>query len=278
MTRTEITTAYAERLDDLKMVTLTDGEAWSARDLMQFAGYTAWQDFSNAINRAIASVNASGKDAADHFRGAPKLVTVGSGAKRQIEDVELTRYGCSILFQNGDGRKPEIAAMQSYFAYQARKQELSEQAAPALPGDYLSALKALVAEVEQTSALKAQAELDAPKVAYVDEFLGSDDVVLFRVAASELGVAEGVLRDTLMTANWIYRLTIGKRWSQSQQKEVIDREYRAASGHGGKFRLMPQHNAPRHHNGQVKQTLYIRSEALPSIRRRFFTELKAVNA
>src|SRR5690606_23177547 len=96
---------YRSRLDDLRVVTLTDGEVWSARDLMEFAGYAAWQDFSKAINRAVDSVNASGLDAAEHFRGVPKLVEVGSGAKRQIEDVELTRYGCYILFQNADARK-----------------------------------------------------------------------------------------------------------------------------------------------------------------------------
>ncbi|MGV8913773.1 MAG: phage antirepressor KilAC domain-containing protein [Rhodoglobus sp.] len=116
---------YRARLDDLKVVTLTDGEVWSARDLMELAGYAAWQDFSKAINRAIASVNSSGLSAEDHFRGVPKMVVLGSGARRQVEDVELTRYGCYILFQNADARKPEIAAAQQYFAVQTRMQELA---------------------------------------------------------------------------------------------------------------------------------------------------------
>ncbi|MDJ0337418.1 phage antirepressor KilAC domain-containing protein [Cryobacterium sp. PH31-O1] len=270
-----IATAYAERLDDLKVITLTDGEVWSARDLMEFAGYTEWRNWSKAIDRAVVSVNTTGISAADHFVGVNKMVQIGSGSRRQVEDVEVTRYGAYILFQNADPSKPAIAAVQQYFAVQTRRQEVAEPAA--LPGDYLAALKALVAEVESTTALKAQAAIDAPKVAYVDEFLASEDVVLFRAAASELGVAEGVLRETLLDANWIYRLTIGKRWSNSRQKDVPEVEYRAASAHGSKFRLMPQHNAPRHHNGQVKQTLYIRSESLPAIRHRFFTA-KAVAA
>jgi phage antirepressor YoqD-like protein len=119
---------YRARLDDLKVVTITDGEVWSARDLMELAGYAAWQDFSKAINRAIASVNASGLSAEDHFRGVPKMVFLGSGARRQVEDVELTRYGCYILFQNADARKPEIAAAQQYFAVQTRLQELAPAA------------------------------------------------------------------------------------------------------------------------------------------------------
>lgn len=113
----------AEQLDELKIVTLTDGEVWSARDLMPFVGYERWENWSKAINRAIVSVNGTGLDAADHFRGVTKMVEVGSGARRQIEDVELTRYACYILFQNADGSKPEIAALQQYFAVQTRKQE-----------------------------------------------------------------------------------------------------------------------------------------------------------
>ena len=113
------------QLDDLKIVTLTDGEVWSARDLMSFAGYDRWERFSGAINRAIESVNTSGLDASDHFRGTAKMVTIGSGSRREIEDVELTRYGCYILFQNSDARKPEIAALQQYFAVQTRRQEVA---------------------------------------------------------------------------------------------------------------------------------------------------------
>jgi len=119
---------YRTRLDDLKVVTLTDGEVWSARDLMALAGYADWRKFSAAIDRAITSVNASGLDASDHFVGGSKMVAVGSGARRQIEDVELTRYGCYILFQNADARKPEIAAAQQYFAVMTRQQEVAPAA------------------------------------------------------------------------------------------------------------------------------------------------------
>ena len=95
--------SFEVQLDQIKVSTLF-GDVWSARDLMPFAGYKAWQDWSRAINRAIESVNASGLDASDHFRGAPKMIETGKGARREVEDVEITRYGAYILFQNGATR------------------------------------------------------------------------------------------------------------------------------------------------------------------------------
>lgn len=264
---------YAASLNDLRVITLTDGEAWSARDLMVFAGYTSWRNFSEAIDRAIASVNASGLDASGHFVGGVKSSPMPNGGTRQIEDVELTRYGCYILFQNADGRKPEIAAAQQYFAVQTRRQELE---APELPTDYLSALRQLVAKEEANQILEAKVAIDAPKVAYVEEFVDDDDVVLFQVAASELGMPVGELRMRLIDAGWIYKTCIGERWSTSKQRTEKEWEYRASSDHRDKFRSMPQHNAPRHHNGQVRTTLYVRSASLPAIQRRLNRTLAAV--
>lgn len=263
---------YSAELDSLKVVTLTDGEVWSARDLMPFAGYAAWREFSDAINRAIASVNASGLDAADHFVGAPKMVQIGSGARREVEDVQLTRYGCYILFQNADARKPEIAAAQQYFAIQTRKQEI---AAPISDDEIVA--RALQITSNRVKQLEAKVAEDAPKVAYVDEFVSPDDVILFRVAAQQCGMSEPELRQKLLAANWVYRVLIGRRWSASKGKQVEEFEWRARADHADKFSLKPQHNAPRHHNGQVKQTLYIHAAAMPAIRLRF-AQQQAVSA
>jgi DNA-damage-inducible protein D len=263
MSSTEIT-SYEARLDDLRVVTLTDGEVWSARDLMELAGYTNWRNFSEAIDRAIASVNASGLNAAEHFVGGVKSSPMPNGGHRQVEDVELTRYGCYILFQNADARKPEIAAAQQYFAVQTRRQEL---ATADLTDDEIvaRALQITSARVQQ---LEQKIIEDAPKVEYVNEFVDPDDVVTFSVAAQEIGVPVGKLRQSLIDANWIYRQFLGQRWSQSQQKLVDDVEYRAYAAHAGKFKPAPHHNVPRHVNGQVKNTLYIRTSALPAIKRR----------
>ncbi len=102
-------------------------EFWSARDLMPYLGYTTWRMFTEAIERAKTACKTSGQSIPDHFVGADKLVSTGSGARRKIEDVFLTRYACYLIAQNGDPRKPQIALAQTYFATQTRKQELLEQ-------------------------------------------------------------------------------------------------------------------------------------------------------
>lgn len=253
-----------DSLDELRVVTLTNEDVWSARDLMPFAGYDRWENFSNTINRAIESVNTSGLDASDHFRGITKMVQIGSGSRRQVADVELTRYGCYILFQNADASKPEIAALQQYFAIQTRKQELASP----ISDDEIVA-RALQITSNRVKQLEAKVAEDAPKVAYVDEFVSPDDVILFRVAAQQCGMSEPELRQKLLAASWVYRVLIGRRWSASRGKQVEEFEWRARSDHADKFSLKPQHNAPRHHNGQVKQTLYIHAAAMPAIRLRF---------
>lgn len=266
MTALEATPAT---LDSLKVVTLTDGEVWSARDLMEVAGYTDWRNWVKAIERARISVDSSGERAGDHFVESNKMVQLGSGARRQVEDFELTRYGCYILFQNADGSKAEIANIQRYFAIETRKQELAP-AALELPTDYLSALKALVAREEANRELEAKITADAPKVEYVEEFVSSDDLLKFSIAAAQLGLPVGQLRTKLIDAGWIYKQMIGQRWSASKNDHEAEYEYRAYAQHAAKFKPIPQHNAPRYANGQVKYTLYIRAEALPAIMRCVF--------
>ena len=105
----------------------TGAEYWLARDLQGLLGYSRWETFFDVITRAITACDKSGQHSEDHFRGVLKMVGVGSGARREIADVELTRYACYLIAQNGDPSKEPIAFAQTYFAVQTHRMEIIEQ-------------------------------------------------------------------------------------------------------------------------------------------------------
>ena len=100
---------------------------WYARDLQIQLGYKRWENFIETIKKAMQSCENAGIEVDNHFREVTKMVQIGSGARRNLQDYMLTRYACYLIAQNGDSKKEEIAFAQTYFAVQTRKQEISEK-------------------------------------------------------------------------------------------------------------------------------------------------------
>lgn len=103
-------------------------ECWSARELQFILGYSQWRNFKNVIEKAQKACEKAGEEIKNHFAEFSKMVEIGSGAQKEVEDIALTRYACYLIAQNGDvTTKAEIAFAQTYFAVQTRKQEIIEK-------------------------------------------------------------------------------------------------------------------------------------------------------
>ena len=120
--------ATMERLQQAKKVSATGVDYWQARDIFEVLGYERWENFQEAIRRAMSACEVMKVTPHTHFRETTKLVKLGSDAQRKVLDYWLTRTACYLVAMNGDPTKPEIAAAQAYFAVQTRRMEKLDQA------------------------------------------------------------------------------------------------------------------------------------------------------
>ncbi len=125
--KNEVVKAYTHSFNNHSQTTDSDIEFWFARDLQHLLGYAEWRNFNLVISKAKIACEATRNRVLDHFVDINKMVVLGSGSERKIQDIMLTRYACYLIAQNGNPKKNAIAFAQNYFARQTRKLELIEK-------------------------------------------------------------------------------------------------------------------------------------------------------
>lgn len=129
MTDNKLSNPNQTIFEQIKRIDQTKNEFWTARDLAKVLEYSEYRHFKPVIDRAKEACKNSGYKVADHFEDILGMVSIGSGAEREIEDVKLSRYACYLIVQNADPGKEIVALGQTYFAVQTRLQEIQQMQA-----------------------------------------------------------------------------------------------------------------------------------------------------
>ena len=251
-----------------------DTEYWFARELQDLLGYTEWRNFSAVVERARLACANSGHAVADHFVDVNKMVDLGSGAQRSVEDVALTRYAAYLMAQNGDPKKEAVAFAQTYFAVQARKQELIEARLAEI--ERLEARRSLIASEKELSGVIFERLREHESFARIRS---KGDAALFggwttRDMKSKLGLPEGrALADFLptitikakdlaneMTAHNVKGKDLRTEAAISQDHVDNSRELRAALGRRG---IKPEELPPAEDVKKVERRLQSEQKKLP---------------
>ena len=128
MTPKRIANQHHATFEGIRQLDATGQEFWLARQLAEVLDYSQYRHFLPVVERAKEACLNSGQPVENHIEDVLTMVEIGSGAKREIADIRLSRYACYLVVQNGDPSKPVIANGQTYFAMQTRRQELEDSA------------------------------------------------------------------------------------------------------------------------------------------------------
>jgi DNA-damage-inducible protein D len=161
-------------------------ECWSARELQVLLGYSKWENFEKVIQKAKEACQHAGEEIQYHFPDVRKMVRIGLGAEKEIEDILLTRYASYLIAQNGDSRKEEIAFAQNYFAVQTRRAELVEQRL--LADERVKAREKLSQTEKQLSGILYERGVDSQGFAVIRS---KGDQALFRLSTQQLKIKMG---------------------------------------------------------------------------------------
>ena len=162
-------------------------ECWSARELQKLLGYSKWENFEKVISKAKDACGNAGEDVFNHFPDVGKMISLGKGAEKEIDDILLTRYACYLIAQNGDSRKSEISFAQNYFAVQTRRAEIIEQRL--LEFERVKAREKLSQTEKQLSGILYEREVDNMGFAIIRS---KGDQALFRLSTLQLKRKMGV--------------------------------------------------------------------------------------
>lgn len=163
-------------------------ECWSARELQTLLGYAKWDNFiNNVVVKAKEACKNAGEDIQNHFPDVGKMVSIGYGVEKQIDDILLTRYACYLIAQNGDSRKSQVAFAQTYFAVQTRKAEIIEQRL--LDYERVKAREKLSRTEKQLSGILYERGIDSKGFAIIRS---KGDQALFKMSTQMLKKKMGV--------------------------------------------------------------------------------------
>ena len=112
--------------EQIRQVDENGNEYWGARQLAKALDYTDFRNFLSVIGKAKEACKNSGHEVENHLVDFNEMVSIGSGAQREMESYKLSRYACYLIVQNADPSKEIVATGQTYFAIQTRLQEIRQ--------------------------------------------------------------------------------------------------------------------------------------------------------